>query len=315
MKATFEDKLTMYSTVSDYLNNNSIVWSPITAISTAKADFETAVSSIRQALQTQVIPTKGTTLDKLAAKQQLAVNCEVVSNLIHSYASQQEDNNLAQQMNYPLSVLEKMRDSVLVETADNIIAAATDNLPNMADFGLTNTTISNLTTKRNTFNTHYTKPRLAIVNRKTQTDQFNKLYKKVDNILKNRLDNLLSQFSITNPNFYKDYLNARIIINTQSSQVKPPLATFQDVIAALAIINLGVLPKGAAKLKITIINGGPLEIGLSIDGTTFNGNTITIGGIGNEMILIKDLTSIGSLILLRSQNETGITSYKVEVFG
>jgi hypothetical protein len=93
------------------------------------------------------------------------------------------------------------------------------------------------------------------------------------------------------------------------------LSSIEGTIAAGAFANLGLLPTGAKRIKITLINGGPLEIGLSTDGTTYNGNTATIGGIGNEIIEIEDLNSIGTIILLRNQSASVLGSYKVEALG
>jgi hypothetical protein len=67
--------------------------------------------------------------------------------------------------------------------------------------------------------------------------------------------------------------------------------------------------------RFIVIAGGPLEIGLSIDGTNFNGNTVTLASAGIETILITDLNSTGTIILVRNQNGTVQGNYKIEVLG
>jgi hypothetical protein len=109
----------------------------------------------------------------------------------------------------------------------------------------------------------------------------------------------------------------RFIFNEVKKLVTPAsniIKTYKGTIAANGIINLDALPTSAVRIKLTIIKGGPLEIGLSIDGTTFNGNTVTLAVKGSETILIADLNSTGTLILLRNQNALVEGSYKIEVF-
>jgi len=50
------------------------------------------------------------------------------------------------------------------------------------------------------------------------------LFKETDAILKNKLDKLMLSFRITNPDFYTNYLNARIIVDLgvgTKTEVKP----------------------------------------------------------------------------------------------
>lgn len=93
------------------------------------------------------------------------------------------------------------------------------------------------------------------------------------------------------------------------------LASYEDILAASAKINLGLLPTGSKKLRVRVIAGGPLEFGLSVDGLVFNGNTVTISGEGSETILIVDLVSSGNQILVVNQNASVQGQYKVEVLG
>jgi hypothetical protein len=48
---------------------------------------------------------------------------------------------------------------------------------------------------------------------KSATTAIGGLFKDTDAILKNKLDKLILSFRITNPDFYTNYLNARIIVD------------------------------------------------------------------------------------------------------
>lgn len=139
-------------------------------------------------------------------------------------------------------------------------------------------------------------------------DTANVLYKEVA-----RLCNIGKDvFAPISESRYNDYVIERFVSSKNGVIV---LATFEDILAALAIINLGLLPTGSLKLRINVLAGGPLEIGLSVDGLTFSGNTVTLAGVGVETITIEDLASLGSLILVKNQSATVQGQYKIEVLG
>jgi hypothetical protein len=48
---------------------------------------------------------------------------------------------------------------------------------------------------------------------KSATTAIGGLFKDADTILKNKLDRLVLSFRVTNPDFYTNYLNARIIVD------------------------------------------------------------------------------------------------------
>jgi hypothetical protein len=110
---------------------------------------------------------------------------------------------------------------------------------------------------------------------------------------------------------YNDY----VIDNFVGNSAVNVLAVYEDFISASSLVNLGTLPVAGKIFRFIVIAGGPLEIGLSIDGTTFNGNTVTLASAGTETILITDLNSTGTIILVRNQNGTVQGNYKIEVLG
>lgn len=90
------------------------------------------------------------------------------------------------------------------------------------------------------------------------------------------------------------------------------LGTVQNTLAAGSMVNTGALPAGTTKVRMKVLAGGPLEFGLSADGMTFNGNTVTLGLNGETMALITDFASTGTLFLVRNQNGSAAGEYKVE---
>ena len=59
-------------------------------------------------------------------------------------------------------------------------------------------------------------PRAAITDRKRATDDITTLEREIDEILKDLMDPLVENFRATNLTFYKQYFDARIIVDTGS---------------------------------------------------------------------------------------------------
>lgn len=93
------------------------------------------------------------------------------------------------------------------------------------------------------------------------------------------------------------------------------LEASEGTIAPDAVVNILTLPDGAQRVRLTVIAGGPLELGLSADGATFNGNTTTLGSAGSVTYTIEEFASTGNIVLLRNQNTTVEGQYKIEILG
>ena len=93
------------------------------------------------------------------------------------------------------------------------------------------------------------------------------------------------------------------------------LTNIEGNIEPNAMLNLGLLPDEGTVIRFENKTDVPLEIGLSENGTTYSGNTTTLGSAGTIEIKIADLNSVGNLILLRNQSNSVTGSYKVQVLG
>jgi hypothetical protein len=223
MRAYFEDKITMYATVSQFLNDNNATWSGIAAIATAKTDFDAAVAAINNATQNQIIPIIGAAVDKEQAQIAACEAGEVVAAIIYSYAIAVNDNTLAESVNFPKRKLFNLRDTIIIERLDDIIDKATDLLTPLTTYGLTQPIIDDLEDKRDTYNSLIPRPRISISSRKSFTTSYVPLIREADKILNKRLDKLMKQFRTSDINFYNTYLNVREIINTSGSGNKNAL--------------------------------------------------------------------------------------------
>jgi hypothetical protein len=305
-----ENFYSMCLRVDKRLDLNLPIVSSLVALNTARTSFKNQLQTIRDI---DLIVTKkltGVSQDKKVLKVAVANSCVELSSAICSFATSVNNNTLYEEIYKPASNILDLRDDQLPIYANNIIARLNEFLANLADYGITVTIVSNFTNLVNDYTSFSSTPRVAAATRKTATADLAKQIKDTRNFLIKSLDKLVNTLKPTQPTFVSQYFNDRNIYDDGSSN--NVLKIYKGTLPKSAFKNLGELPEETLKLRITLLSGGPLEVGLSVDGITFNGNTITLGGIGSETVVIVDLNSIGTLILLRNQSATLSAKFKVE---
>ena len=93
------------------------------------------------------------------------------------------------------------------------------------------------------------------------------------------------------------------------------LTNIEGNIAPNAMLDAGLLPLEGTVIRFENKSDVPLEIGLSEDGTSFSGNTSTLGSVGTVEIKIADLISAGNMVMVKNQSNTATGSYRVQVLG
>ena len=83
----------------------------------------------------------------------------------------------------------------------------------LTDYGVTAATLTTLQTAIDKYVDASSAPRNAITLRKGATAELRALLKDTNKLLTKRLDALMEQFAETKPEFYRDYQNARIVID------------------------------------------------------------------------------------------------------
>jgi hypothetical protein len=93
------------------------------------------------------------------------------------------------------------------------------------------------------------------------------------------------------------------------------LTNIEGNIEPNAMLNLGLLPEEGTVIRFENKTDVPLEIGLSENGSTYSGNTTTLGSVGTVDIKIADLNSVGNMVMVKNQSNSATGSYKVQVLG
>jgi hypothetical protein len=157
-----------------------------------------------------------------------------VVNIIIAYSHDKKEKKLLKKMNISKNKLEKSKDSDLIEECKTTYKTAkklykksigdSENPDNKSvkilEYGLSEKMVVDLQTAVNDF----IKSRLALHDAIQDKDKMDKqittILKKNEKLLKNKIDLLISIFETSKPDFYKTYMEARVIQITEPVKIK-----------------------------------------------------------------------------------------------
>jgi len=202
----------MFSTVSAYMEQNKTIWQGVKAVVDTVAEVNTRIGRIADKVRKQQSPTTGAAEDKGQVRTGLEEKILEVADQISALAAKNKNANLAAQVEFTLSSLDKLADDDLEETGKRVSGLATANLTVLADYGITQadvTALDNLTTQ---FHGVKSAPRTAIAGRAGETDTLPAEISELTSVLRNQLDKQMTKFRKSKPEFYAGYRSARVIV-------------------------------------------------------------------------------------------------------
>ena len=213
MNANQINKLNMFEAVTAFLANTQATWTSIAAIGTAKTELDGKITAIRTERQKQEKDASGLVKERKLLRDTLMRQTLKVSGALMAYASAVNNAELMGVVDYPPSELGKARDNIFYDKARIIYEAAQPLATQLAGYNIVAADITQFQTLLGQFLVAIPKRRNATAVSKSATTAIGGLFKDTDAILKNKLDKLVLSFRVTNPDFYTNYLNARIIVD------------------------------------------------------------------------------------------------------
>ena len=203
----------MFNTVSAYMENNKAIWSMVKAILDTVGDLNNGIAAIDEAGRKQQTPTSGATDEKANVRLSLEEKILEIADLLAAHAEQKSNANLAAQVEFSLSSLDKLTDDELEETGKSVSALGTANLAALADYAVTAADLTALDVLTTRFHNVKSAPRTAVAGRAGVTNTLPDLISSTTSIVRNRLDKLMTRFKKTQPQFYAGYQSARVIVD------------------------------------------------------------------------------------------------------
>lgn len=155
----------------------------------------------------------GSAADKEAARLAVCKAALIVAGAVAAYAHAVGNHELLVRVDTTLSLLLSGRHQDSRDKCDDILTAATANLAALGDYAVAQADLDNLLQLLEDYEDLVPQPQLAIGAAKGVGQAIDAALDRLDGILNNGLDNLMLKYEDPNPDFYRDYTNARIIID------------------------------------------------------------------------------------------------------
>ena len=147
-----------------------------------------------------------------------------VSGAVMAWAEVEGNQGLAEEMNIAVSELQNYRDAVVAERCTGVHEVALANLLSLADYGLTAADTTSLKAAIDLYTGLLSRPRVLVTVRKSVGSEIELLVRDTMRLLTRRMDRLMRMYEVSDPTFYRTYMNARIIIDLGGRSAVPAVA-------------------------------------------------------------------------------------------
>jgi hypothetical protein len=231
-----ENKRGMYSTVLPLLKANTDKTGSVPAFAPAVASFETTLTAINAKEKERNERTTGKMETRDNAEAELIEVLIPVAGALAAYASETNNAELKEKATVRISVLEHMRDLDLLDKAKAISGYAQEQGDKLVPYGVTADVLTTLDQKRSEFETAVAELGKGKVERTGARTALNDLFDAADDILKNKLDNMMKVVRRNEPQLGIAYDAARVIKDVGAGHAaKQPVKAAVHVGAAVPV--------------------------------------------------------------------------------
>ncbi len=210
-----ENQLGMFRTVNQILTTESAkIGDKVKAVDVQRQNVADSIALIDIFAQAQMADRKGITLDKAELKRQMAKYAARVAAGTSAFASVQNNLVLKQKMNVSTTTVADARDNVAADVAMAVYDEATKVVAQLADYGVTQATLDALKTRIDAYKLVMNAPQVAGADREKWTGLLEAEFKRVNMIIKDRIDKMMTALEESDPDVFASYKAARKVIDS-----------------------------------------------------------------------------------------------------
>lgn len=224
----------MYNTVFGVMNDHKEIWTGVFQLKNVFEKFSENLSRLT-VLKTNQEMDLQPLLDVASEKREyLIVLVNPVANIVLAYANDCKKKVLIKKLKLSKNKLTKLNDLDLIENCNIVYKIAkklykksildTEKSENknvsIVDYGLSEKMIVDLNAAKKDFVRSLLALHEARQNKDLMGKQISSVLKKNERLLKNKIDLLLTIFATSNPEFYKTYTEARVILKPEKEKIK-----------------------------------------------------------------------------------------------
>jgi hypothetical protein len=253
MNDIYIDRLKMYSDSLAYLRipENAAIFAANTYITSAILHVDNAIQRIELLSLVQSADHTGLTVAKNRIEGELvAVSTKVVDGLV-AFATATDNDGLLSIINFKPSDFTLARDFDLTNIAKTIAEKAGENKTALRDFGVDEADITAVSNKLGQYEIAIPAKRLTDADKKAATQQIDTEFQNLGAYMRTKLDNLLKQYRTSHPDFYKAYINVRIIVNRGGRSATTTTTSSKEATIGGIITNFSTgLPEPEVTVKL-----------------------------------------------------------------
>lgn len=203
----------MVLSAQNYLDSNNATWSAIPIMNTFKAKLDDFILGIKEEMKASGESSKGITISKNDVKEQISIKTAVLSGALSAYASVSENHDLLNNGYFSKSDIMSTRDAELPERVTNLSDLLSLHLSALADYGVTEAQVADLTSSIDDFRELIGQPRLKRSQANLAKKAVEELLESAMEVLNKQMDKVMLQFQFANTYFYEGYKKARVIVD------------------------------------------------------------------------------------------------------
>ena len=213
MNAQQINKRNMFFATTHLLDNNRSLFEHMAQLAAAHQELKVKVSLIDQHRQVQVVINSGLTRNKVTLREELTTLLLRISAALTAHAATSNDQALQARVEYTLSELKKSSDRIVGDIAVQVNGLAATAGAALQTWFVSPEELAQFDRLTNEFISVLPLRRVATNVSKASTSDISEVFREIDALLKNKLDLLIKPFKFTAPTFYKEYRNARTLVN------------------------------------------------------------------------------------------------------
>jgi len=207
------NKLRMFGSVDLVLKNHSELFAQLADLVFAHQRLQDGLALLGRNRQVQEADNSGLTETKTDFKTNLINRIGFLSAALMSHANSVNDKDLKAKANYSKSDLTQSPDPVLYDIGILMVNLASPILGELSKYFVSEEKIAELNALLSDFNLAIPQKRAANSVTKVSTGNIGDVIVSISKLLKGEIDVLMRLFEESQPDFYKAYKNARVIVN------------------------------------------------------------------------------------------------------
>jgi len=212
----------MYGAVELVFDNNSKVLDLFPKLKAAREKFGKGQKLLDQFRQVQEINASGLTVGKVRLRENLIRQILHFSTILMAHAIMIEDSKLKILADYSENVLKRKSDRVLYDIGELLMNQVILVKTNLADYAVEDDLIDNMKNLLEIYKIAIPQKRGADNISKVSTGNIADVFKSQNKLLREEIDVLMGPLEFTHSDFFKTYMNARIVIDYKGGGKSTP---------------------------------------------------------------------------------------------